>query len=213
MVRMWLAKRQLYALRKEAERIAEEARLAEEKRIAEAKLAAEREAAAKLAEERRIAEAKLAEERRLAEAKLAEERRIAEAKLAEERAAEAKLADEKRATDMMTAARAKLAAEAEEKLSVESKLATKFILQGEARLRRAAEGTVLGDDEQESIKEAYETATMKMLNTPFEVFQSPSSEVYARHAYLILKIKAYYSLKVYNLEVLNLIQSYILSAS
>jgi len=181
---MWLAKRQLYALRKEAERIAEEARLAEEKRIAEEKLAAQRAAEAKLAEERRIAEAKLAEER-AAEAKLAEERRIAEAKMAEE----------KRASEVLLAARAKLAAEAEDKLSVESKLATKFILQGEARLRRAAEGTGLGDEEQESIKEAYETATLKLFNTNLEVLQSPSSEVYVRH------FLSFYSSKLCNLEL------------
>jgi leucyl-tRNA synthetase len=117
-VRMWLAKRQLYALQREVE----------EKRAAEAKLA----------EAKRVAEAKLAEEKRAAEAKLAEEKRAAEAKLAAE-----------------------------------------VILQEEARSRREVEGTGVSDEEQESIKEIDETATTKVLNTPFEVFETPSTEVYA----------------------------------
>jgi hypothetical protein len=142
-VRMWLAKRQLYALQREVE----------EKRAAEAKLA----------EAKRVAEAKLAEEKRAAEAKLAEEKRAAEAKLVEEK----------------KAAEAKLAAEAEKKRAAEAKLAAEVILEEEARSRREVEGTGVSDEEQESIKEIDETATTKVLNTPFEVFETPSTEVYA----------------------------------
>jgi hypothetical protein len=120
-VRMWLAKRQLYALQREVE-------------------------------EKRAAEAKLAEAKRVAEAKLAEEKRAAEAKLA---------------------------AEAEKKRAAEAKLAAEVILQEEARSRREVEGTGVSDEEQESIKEIDETATTKVLNTPFEVFETPSTEVYA----------------------------------
>jgi hypothetical protein len=52
-------------------------------------------------------------------------------------------------------------------------------LQEEARSRREVEGTGVSDEEQESIKEIDETATTKVLNTPFEVFETPSTEVYA----------------------------------
>ncbi|KAG0602597.1 hypothetical protein M758_10G025900 [Ceratodon purpureus] len=85
-------------------------------------------------------------------------------------AAEAKLAEEKRAAE------AKLAAEAEEKLAADAKRAAEAILREEARSRRQVEGPALADEEHESIKEVYETATMKAFNTPFEVFETPSTE-------------------------------------
>lgn len=63
--RMWLAKREFYALQREGE----------EKRVAEARLAAEKKAAEeKLAEEKRVAEAKLVEE---AEEKIAADAKVA----------------------------------------------------------------------------------------------------------------------------------------